>query len=346
MTIDLLILGNAPMARMLERVKLAEASGYDTVWLADERFYREVYSCLTYFAQNTTRVKMGPCVTDPYARHPALTAMAIATLDEISNQRAVLAMGAGISGFAELGVERKKPARAIREAIELIRLLLRGETVTYKGEVIQFNEGKLSFAPVRPEIPVYVASNGPLGQKMAGAVADGAIMEACGNVDEVRALRAVLDEGAKQAGRDPKSVKLAARLNTCIAPDGQAARDALRPTVARLLGAGRMKFLTAEQQGLSLPPELMASVAGAAYAAGFAPYLPLLPHVTDRHVNSFTLAGDVAEVTARVVELRKAGVDRVIAMPFAAQGGTIEDTIVKFGTEVWPAVQTAERVGR
>ena len=83
MTIDLLILGNAPVARMLERVKLAEASGYDTVWLADERFYREVYSCLTYFAQNTTRVKMGPCVTDPYARHPALTAMAIATLDEI-----------------------------------------------------------------------------------------------------------------------------------------------------------------------------------------------------------------------------------------------------------------------
>jgi 5,10-methylenetetrahydromethanopterin reductase len=346
MTIDLLILGNAPMARMLERVKLAEASGYDTVWLADERFYREVYSCLTYFALNTTRVKMGPCVTDPYARHPALTAMAIATLDEISNQRAILAMGAGISGFAELGVERKKPARAIREAIELIRLLLRGETVTYEGEVIQFNEGKLSFAPVRPEIPVYVASNGPLGQRMAGAVADGAIMEACGNVDEVRALRAVLDEGAKQAGRDPKSVKLVARLNTCIAADGQAARDTLRPTVARLLGAGRMKFLTAERQALSLPPELMASVAGAAYAAGVAPYLPLLPHVTDRHVNSFTLAGDVAEVTARVVELRKAGVDRVIAMPFAAQGGTIEDTIAKFGTEVWPAVQAAEGVGR
>jgi 5,10-methylenetetrahydromethanopterin reductase len=149
-----------------------------------------------------------------------------------------------------------------------------------------------------------------------------------------------------RSGRDPKSVKLVARLNTCIAADGQAARDTLRPTVARLLGAGRMKFLTAEQQALSLPPELMASVAGAAYSAGVAPYLPLLPHVTDRHVNSFTLAGDVAEVTARVVELRKAGVDRVIAMPFAPQGGTIEDTIAKFGTEVWPAVQAAEGVGR
>jgi 5,10-methylenetetrahydromethanopterin reductase len=343
MSIDLLILGNAPIERMLERVKLAEDNGYDTVWLADERFYREVYSCLTYFAQHTSRVKIGPCVTDPYARHPALTAMAIATLDEISNQRAILGIGAGISGFAELGIDRKKPARAIREAIELIRMLLRGEKVTYKGEVIQFTEGKLSFAPVRSEIPIYVASNGPIGQKTAGAVADGAIMEACGNVQEVKAFRAVLDAGAKQAGRDPKAVRLIARLNTCIAADGKSARDALRPTVARLLGAARLKFLTAEEQGLTLPSDLVASVAGAAYASGFAPYLPLLPHVTDRHVTSFTLAGDVAEVTAQVLELRRAGVDDVTVMPFAAEGTTIEDTITKFGLEVWPAVEAAEK---
>lgn len=343
MTIDLLILGNAPMERMLERVKLAEDNGYDTVWLADERFYREVYSCLTYFALHTTRVKLGPCVTDPYARHPALTAMAIATLDEISGQRALLGIGAGISGFAELGIDRKKPARAIRESIELIRMLLRGETVTYQGEVIVFTEGKLSFAPVRSEIPIFVASNGPLGQKTSGAVADGAIMEACGNVEEVRAFRAVLDAGSATTGRAPGSVQLIARLNTCIAPDGHAARDALRPTVARMLGAARLKFLTAERQGLALAPELVASVAGAAYASGFTPYLPLLPHVTDRHVNSFTLAGDVAEVTARVLELRGAGVDRVIVMPFAAAGGSIEDTIVKFSAEVWPAVLAAEK---
>jgi 5,10-methylenetetrahydromethanopterin reductase len=334
MTFDLLILGNAPVERMLERVQLAEANHYDTVWLADERFYREVYSCLTYFAQHTSRVKVGPCVTDPYARHPALTAMAIATLDEISEGRALLGIGAGISGFAELGIDRKKPPRAIREAIELIRRLLRGETVTYKGEVIQFNEGKLSFKPLRPEIPVYVASNGPLGQKMSGAVADGAIMEACGNVEEVKAFRAVLDEGARSAGRDPRSVKLVTRLNTCIDSNGAAARDALRPTVARLLGAARLKFLTADAQGLALPPEAVASVAGAAYASGFTPYLPLLPHVSDRHVNAFTLAG--------VVELRAAGVDQVIVMPFASPGGSVEETIVKFGAEVWPLVQEAE----
>src|SRR5713226_7217670 len=172
MSIDLLILGNAPIERMLERVKLAEDNGYDTVWLADERFYREVYSCLTYFAQHTSRVKVGPCVTDPYARHPALTAMATATLDEISGGRAILGIGAGISGFAELGIERKKPPRAIREAIELIRAL-------------QGGDGRRGCKPERADIPVCVASNGPIGQRMAGALADAVIMEGCGSVEEV-----------------------------------------------------------------------------------------------------------------------------------------------------------------
>src|SRR5919202_2241813 len=104
MSADLLVLGDAPVAAMVERVKLAEASGFGTVWLADERFYREVYSCLAVFAANSRRVALGPCVTDPFARHPALTAMAIATLDEISGRRAVLGIGAGVSGFKELGV--------------------------------------------------------------------------------------------------------------------------------------------------------------------------------------------------------------------------------------------------
>jgi hypothetical protein len=78
MGIGLLMLGDTPVQTMVERPRLAEAVGYDTVWLADERFYREVYSCLTHFAGNTSKVLLGPCVTDPFSRHPALTAIAIA----------------------------------------------------------------------------------------------------------------------------------------------------------------------------------------------------------------------------------------------------------------------------
>jgi 5,10-methylenetetrahydromethanopterin reductase len=91
---------------MAERARLAEEVGYDTVWVADERFYRE-------------KVLLGLCVTDPFSRHPVLTAMAIATLDEVSGGRGVLGIGAGVSGFAELGIQRRQPARAISETIEV-----------------------------------------------------------------------------------------------------------------------------------------------------------------------------------------------------------------------------------
>lgn len=341
MSLQLLNLGDAPVEQMIERAKLAESSGFAKVWLADERFYREVYSCLAVFAEHTSRVELGPCVTDPFARHPALTAMAIATLDEISGGRAVLGIGAGISGFGELGIERKKPPRAMREMIEVIRALLRGEQVDFHGEVVAFHNGHLSFKPRRADIPIYVASNGPLGQRMAGALADAVIMEACGSVEEVSALRAEAARGAEKAGRDPRQVKLIARLNACVTADGREARDTLRPGVARLLGRRSLKLATAEAQGLTLPDEAVASIGDAPYAAGVKPYLPLLPLVTDRHVDAFTLGGSVEDIIAHATALRRAGIDSILIRPLAPQGGSVEAVIEIFGTKVWPAVEAA-----
>ena len=346
MTLQLLLLGDVPVAQLVERARLAEANGYSAVWVADERFYREVYSCLGPIAAHTTKILLGPCVTDPYARHPALTAMAIATLDEISGGRAILGIGAGISGFAELGIDRRKPARAIREAIELIRALLRGETVDFDGEVVAFHDGRLSFSPLRRAIPVYVASNGPLGQRVAAEIADGIIMQGCASVAEVRAFRAAVEGAARRAGRDPRAIRIIARLNTCIAADGGAARDAVRPTVARYLGAGTLRSRTAAAQGLALPADAAAQVAGATYAAGVTPYLPLVPLVTDRHVDAFTLSGTVDEVVEHAIALREAGADSIIARPVAPEGGMIEETILKLGAEVWPRVEQGTETPR
>src|SRR5205823_306716 len=147
------------------------------------------------------------------------------TVDEIAGGRAMLGIGAGISGFAELGIGREKPARAIREAVTLIRRLLAGETVEIHGEVVRFADGRLDFAPPRADVPIHVASNGPLGQRAAGAVADGAIMEGCGNAPEARALAAAVAAGAQETGRHATAVQLVARLNACIGPDGKGARD-------------------------------------------------------------------------------------------------------------------------
>ena len=151
-----------------------------------------------------------------------------------------------------LGITRRKPAHVIKETIEVIRALLRGRSVEFHGEVINLDQGRLSFVPPRSTIPIYVASNGPFGQRVAGATADGAIMEACASVYEAVTFSAEIATGAARAGRDPKGIKRLARLNTCIASDGRAAREAVRPLVARYLGAGRLRSRTLKDQGLEL----------------------------------------------------------------------------------------------
>lgn len=337
-TVELLMVGHEPAGEMARLVKFAEEVGYDTVWLADERFYREVYGSLAHLANHSSRVLLGPCVTDPYARHPALTAMAIATLDDISGGRAILGLGTGISGFPQLGLEARKGPTALRETIDLVGKLLSGEEVDYQGEVIRFNTGKLDFKPLRSRIPVHVASNGPLGQRVAGAMADVAIMAGAGSFAEVRTLRKEVDRGSVSAGRKAGSVTLTARLNTCISTDGRAARDAVRLSAARYVSGGPMRMATLEQQGLTLPQEVLAQVANIPYMAGLKPYAPALPYVTDRHVDACTLAGTRDEVIDHVLLLLDAGVSSFIIVPFAPAGGKAEDTIVSFATEVWPAV--------
>src|SRR5260370_7068321 len=171
LTTGLLLLPSHPAARLAEIAQLAERTGYDYLWLAGEGFFREVYASLPLCALPTQLIKLGPCVTDPSSRHPALTAMAIATVDELSGQRAVLGLGAGVSGFRELGIAREKPGVGLREAVEVIRKLLAGETVTYPGTVVRADGAHLDFKPVRAETRMYIPSHPPSRLPPAGPAA-------------------------------------------------------------------------------------------------------------------------------------------------------------------------------
>jgi len=315
----------------------AEALGYDDVWLADERFFREVYATLSAFAQSTRRVRLGPCVTDPYSRHPALTAMAVATLDEIAGGRAVLGIGAGVSGLAELGIDSSRSATAIREGIDLIRRLLAGETVTVKGE-ISFQEGRLDFTPSRADIPIYVASQRPAGCRVAGRVADGAIMQGALAEPLVRFLRDTVHGAALEAGRDPRRIELVARLNACIHDDRRAARDAMRPTVVRSLAAQRKDFFTFVTAGLTVPRPLADRLRNLPYTHDPAPLRAIAPDVPDEFVDACTLTGPPSVVAAEVVRLARAGIAQVMIYPLAVDG-RLETTVERFQREVMPLVR-------
>jgi 5,10-methylenetetrahydromethanopterin reductase len=338
LTTGVLLLPTHAPNRLVDLAQLAERMGYDFVWLADERFFREVYASLTLCALRTDRIKLGPCVTDPYSRHPALTAMAIATLDEISGQRAVLGLGAGVSGFRELSIGREQPAIAMSEAIELIRRLLAGETVSYQGRRISFYEGRLDFTPIRSHVPIYVASQRPAGCRTAGRLADGAIMQGCVAESLLGFFRQMVTEGAQQRGRDLSTIDLVARINVCVHDDPRAAREVMKPGIARSLLSQAPDFFTFTQAGLTVPSALREKVSALPYTHDPVLLRALAAEIPDEFVEALTLAGPPAEVAAGVTRIARGGITQVILAPVALDG-RVETTIERFQSEVMPRVR-------
>jgi 5,10-methylenetetrahydromethanopterin reductase len=334
----LLMLPAYAPARLADLAGLAESTGFDDFWLADERFFREVYACLTLCALRTRRIRLGPCVTDPYSRHPALTAMAIATLDEISGRRALLGIGAGVSGFRELGIDASRSAVAIREAVAVIRALLGGKTVTVKGREVSLTDGRLDFTPARADLPVFVASQRAGGCRVAGRVADGAVMQGAVAAPLVRFLRETVHGAAREAGRDPAAVDLVARLNVCIHDDRRVARDTMRPTLVRSLSAQRPDFFTFATAGLTVPAGLRDKVLALPYTHEAAPLRALAPEVPDAFVDACTLTGPPEVIAPEVVRLARSGITEVMVYPLAVDG-RIETTIERFQAEVMPRVR-------
>lgn len=338
MRTGLLLLPSRPTRELVEIAIRAEALGYDDLWVADERFFREAYTVLGLIAARTSRIRLGPGVTDPYSRHAALTAMAIATLDEVSQGRALLGLGAGVSGFRELGIDPARSAVATREAVELIRRLLAGQTVTVRGAAVRLDDGRLDFTPRRADVPIYVASQREAGCRVAGRVADGAIMQGCVAEPLVRFFRETVTEAARRAGRDPDGVELVARINVCIADDARVARDVMRPTIVRSLAAQRPDFFTFRTAGLELPPALREQVLRLPYTHDPAPLLKLAPLVPDAFVDAVTLAGPPAVVAEGVIRLARSGMGQLMVYPLGPDGRP-DLTVERFQADVMPQVR-------
>jgi 5,10-methylenetetrahydromethanopterin reductase len=243
-----------------------------------------------------------------------------------------------VAGFAEMQLARQKPVQAMREAIAVVRRLWRGDTVDYDGEIIALSHGRLDFRPVRPHMPVYIASNGPMGLALAGEVAEGAVMQSPVAPPLVEWFLHQVRRGAQRAGRNPASIDVVARLNLCIDEDARLARDVMRSTIVRTLIAQQPHFRTFVTAGLVLPPRLQDMIMSMGYTHDEALLAPAAALVPDTFVDAITLAGTVEDVTATVVRLAQQGVTHVMIYPIAPDGD-VERIIRRFAREVMPRVQ-------
>jgi 5,10-methylenetetrahydromethanopterin reductase len=302
----------APAPTLLEEVRLAEALGFDAIWLGDSQLiWRELYVLLGAAATVTRRAWLGVGVTNPVTRHPAVTASALVTLQELAGGRAILGLGLGYSAVKTLGLAPARRA-ALAASVHLIRALCRGETVeTPTGAV------RLTFGAPERTPPIVIGATGPRMLALAGEVGDGVIIT--GQVGRPATLAAQL--GHVRAGRHAAG-RVTAPFLTCVAVPAAVHADA-----ARALAAVRPHVAT----GLRSPSAVLSPAAQAARAAlarVYAVYAHLQPDaahadvVPPEVVHEFALAGTPAECCAQAEALFAAGVDEITLRPYAVAGET------------------------
>ncbi len=326
----LLILGQYSPERLVGIARLAEELGYDYFWFADEKFYWDPWVGLTLVAINTRQIWIGPGVTEPYARHPALTAMAAASLAWVAPGRTVLGIGAGGPGFPELGVQRLRPATAIPEAVELIRRLLAGEQVDYRGRIIRFRNGRLRVLPPAP-VPIFVAARGPRMLGVAARVGDGLIVAPYASPPGVVYALEIIEGALWAAGRERSRLQVALRVDLAVARTRSAAAEAARYWVALPLWVSYPDWSYLKPlPHLAVPEAARDLIARRDYG--------LLPEIAARlpeaFVTDLAVAGTPDEVGARFEALARQGIDQIIIHPVPTADFGLEETVRYFAREI------------
>jgi 5,10-methylenetetrahydromethanopterin reductase len=323
----------SPVADLVALAEEVERLGYRYLWVNDERLERDPFTVLAAMAQRTERIRIGPGVTNPYSRHPALIATATATLDELSGGRALLGLGAGGTNHRALVIERRAPVTALRDGVELIRALWAGSTATVEGDVVRARDARLDFAVPRPRIPIYIGGRGPGVLELAGAVADGVIV---GNVATREGWTYALDRvgaGAARAGRDVGEVRLTAWLYACVGDDEDEALDTIRPMAATSLVTSRSVLA---ELGIEMPDDFRAHMEARGWSLDREVVAEAGSTLSAELVHRFGIAGTPDTCRRRLQRLLETfpQISQVAIVPFAARGDAVLDTLRRFIDEV------------
>ncbi len=273
----------------------AEQAGIAEVWVSEDYFERGAFVIAAAVASATSSVQVGLGVVNPWTRHPMVTAMEFAGLDEIAGGRGVLGIGASNQLWIQqqCGIPFRAPLSAMRESVSIIRSALAGEHVTTSGEHFSV-DAELSFTPLRPRPPIHLGAKGKRSLRLARDVADGVLLSILSAPSYVRWAR-------EQCGT---SMTMAAYVLTACGKDAMQARESIRPRLAHFLGVHGSHDIT-RTAGMS---SATAQRFRDAWSAG-SPAVELAdPDVID----TFAVAGDLDDCAQGLDRLADAGLDTAV----------------------------------
>jgi alkanesulfonate monooxygenase SsuD/methylene tetrahydromethanopterin reductase-like flavin-dependent oxidoreductase (luciferase family) len=316
------VAATTPPARLPSVVAEVERLGYAEVWLAEDYFELGGIASVTAALAATDEIPVGLGVLSARVRHPAVTAMELATVAELYPGRFMAGLGHGVPSWtSQMGLRPRSLVRSLREAAMGVRRLLEGEELTETGEYHTFDEVRLLHPPVE-HVPIYFGVHGPRSLTLAGELADGTLLGWFSSPDYVGWASERIEEGRVNVGRTDAHAVVALAVCSLDDADPDGARAELRAWASDFLKA---------QAGL---PETNATAAGrrlevAIEAAGDG----VLP---DDVIADFMAAGSVADCRRFVERLLDAGADRVVLVPNPAGQRPLEAMVeqIRRGAEL------------
>jgi 5,10-methylenetetrahydromethanopterin reductase len=309
MKISLGLYGKETPAEIVAAGKLADARGFDTLWLSDSDLpISEIHTLLGALAASTERIQLGAAVTYPLTRHPVAAISALATISALSGSRAAIAIRIGDTASRAMNNDIAKII-ALEETVARCRALLAGEEAVC-GE-------SCTAELAAPELPIYIAASGPKMMHLAGRIADGVILMNGVTPELIGAAIILLRRGEAEQGRKPGSTRVAvwAACHTTY----QAVKCSIARTLLRDI-PGPVDELT----------RAVADDIRGAYKLGQDQRadIELSRLIPDELVPRFAFSGSPKAIKEQIDALRGLGVDEVIlAIPPEDQFASREDVI-------------------
>jgi F420-dependent oxidoreductase-like protein len=306
----------------LRVVREAERLGY-AVALAPEGFKSDAPSLLGGAAACTDRIGLASGVMQIPARTPVMTALTAATIDSLSGGRFRLGLGVSNPDVSNgwYGVPFDRPLGRTREYVEVVRMALRGEPVRYQGRHFQLppagatEAAHLRAAPVRADIPIYLAAVGPASLELTGEIADGWIGVFCPPARLEESLRHVR-KGGERRGFDLDGFEVLPSVPISVGPDAAVAANALRGYFANFIGLGRSEHSIyhrlVTEMGFGAAADEIRACVRAGDRAGAAAAVPF------ELMDEVSLVGSVSRIAERLDRYARAGVTTLGLTPLAA----------------------------
>lgn len=288
----------------VELTALAERAGFEYAWFPHDTFMHNTWVLTSAAAMSTSTIKLGSVGTNPFTTSPAEIATYIASLDELSNGRAVLGLGLHTHEMVGwTGIDASGSIGATREATEIIRMLLRGEVAEYHGEHFRWTDQcYLRLKPLRPEVPIYICAFGLEYLALSGAIGDGSLPMITPPESAAYMVPAIT-RGAIDAGRDPHEIDIAGCAWLSLAADPSASTEVLRRMVAYFGWALEAPALAT----IGLSPQDFVPIKARIDAGDYAGAEALVTEA----MCQLALAGTPRQVIARIERLAELGITHV-----------------------------------